>query len=181
MMDLEVRNRLIEDNLALVGFVVYKKLAPNNYEKEELISVGIIGLIKAADNYDVSKNSKFSTFAIKCIYNEILMYMNKYNKLINSISLDDVIYVDNIRINYADIIEDESINLEKDFMDKEIISILLKLLDKLPEKQKKVLKMYCGFDSKPLSQYEISKLIGVSQPEVSRIISRARKKIKKNM
>ena len=89
------RNKLIEDNLPLVYFVILKKCGINGYDDrfDDLFQCGCIGLILAADAYDESKE-KFSTFACKCIYNELVRYFRQEKKYhsIPTVSLSKVIY-----------------------------------------------------------------------------------------
>lgn len=71
--DMEARDRLIRHNLRLVAHVV-KKYYPGSADTDDLISIGTIGLIKAVASFDSTKKARFSTYAAKCIENEILMY-----------------------------------------------------------------------------------------------------------
>jgi len=64
------RNKLIEHNLRLVSFIVNKHYHDSK-EPEDLISIGIIGLIKATETYNRKKKTSFSTYAGKCIENAI--------------------------------------------------------------------------------------------------------------
>ena len=72
MGDVEARNALIEHNLRLVAHVAKKYQSPDQ-ETDELISIGIIGLIKAVMTFDPEKNSRLATYAARCIENELLM------------------------------------------------------------------------------------------------------------
>src|SRR5690606_1519993 len=76
----EARNRLIEHNLRLVAHLV-KKFENTGEESEDLISIGTIGLIKAVQTYDPSKNTRLATYAARCIENEILMHLRAPRKL----------------------------------------------------------------------------------------------------
>lgn len=60
--------------MRLVAHIVKKYTSTErDYINEDLISVGTIGLIKAVDSFDIERNVRFSTYAAKCIDNEILM------------------------------------------------------------------------------------------------------------
>ena len=72
--DEEARNKLIEHNLRLVAHIV-KKFEIHDYDTDDLISIGTIGLIKGVDTYNLDKNIKLTTYIAKCIQNEILMYV----------------------------------------------------------------------------------------------------------
>ena len=77
--DRTARNELVEHNLRLVAHIVKKYYAISG-EQDDLISIGTIGLIKAVESYDLGKKTKFSTYASRCIENEILMYFRGRKK-----------------------------------------------------------------------------------------------------
>ena len=68
------RNKLIEHNLRLVAHIVKKYTNNNNDMTDDLISIGTIGLIKGIDTYKNNKKTKITTYAARCIQNEILMH-----------------------------------------------------------------------------------------------------------
>ncbi len=70
--DPEAKNILIEHNLRLVAHVA-KKYQGCDEDQDDLISIGTIGLIKAISTFDPSRTSKLSTYAARCIDNELLM------------------------------------------------------------------------------------------------------------
>ena len=71
--DLNARAVLIERNLRLVSHICKKYYSKTN-DNDDLISIGTIGLIKAVDSFDYSKGTRLSTYASRCVENEILMY-----------------------------------------------------------------------------------------------------------
>ena len=78
--DIDARNELILHNMRLVAHVA-KKYVGSEEDQEELISIGTVGLIKAVSSFNTDYGSKFSTYAIRCIENEILMYFrSKYTQ-----------------------------------------------------------------------------------------------------
>ena len=91
--DKEAKNILVEKNLRLVVYIA-KKFESSGINIEDLISIGTIGLMKAINSYDLSKNIKLATYASRCIENEILMYLRKNNKIKTEISIDEPINVD---------------------------------------------------------------------------------------
>lgn len=72
--DQEARNVLIERNMRLVAHVT-KKYQNTDYDMEDLISVGTIGLIKAVNTFQADRGSRLATYAAKCIENAILSQM----------------------------------------------------------------------------------------------------------
>ena len=104
--DEEARNILIERNLRLVAHVA-KKYNSSEDDNEELISIGTVGLIKAVSSFNTEYGSKFSTYAIRCIENEILMYFRNKRKSKNDVSLYEPIGMDKEgnQIHLVDVIE----------------------------------------------------------------------------
>ena len=75
--DEAARHRLIEHNLRLVAHIIKKYYAASGADQEDLISIGTVGLIKAASTFDYTKGTKFATYASRCIENAILSQRNK--------------------------------------------------------------------------------------------------------
>ena len=84
--DENARATLIEHNLRLVAHIV-KKFENSGEDKDDLLSIGAFGLIKAVDTYKFDSSTKLATYAAKCIENEILMYLrsNKKKKQVNTL------------------------------------------------------------------------------------------------
>ena len=78
--DMHARDILIERNLRLVAHIV-KKYMNSGKETDEMISVGIVGLVKAVNTYNFEKGSRLATYAARCIDNELLMLMRGDRKL----------------------------------------------------------------------------------------------------
>src|SRR5574344_1826831 len=91
--DVDARNSLIEHNLRLVVFLA-KEFEGSNYDLEDLVSIGSIGLIKGINTYKIDKNIKLATYASRCISNEILMFLRKNKKRKSEISLEDALNYD---------------------------------------------------------------------------------------
>ena len=91
--DKEAKNKLIEHNLRLVAHIA-KRYAGNEQELEELISIGSIGLIKAINSFKGEKNFKISTYASRCIENEILMHLRANKKIKMEVSMNTIIGTD---------------------------------------------------------------------------------------
>ena len=91
--DGEAREVLIERNMRLVAHVVKKYQSPD-YDMEDLISVGTIGLIKAVNTFRADKGSRLGTYAAKCVENEVLMLLRANKKLSREVSLFEPIGVD---------------------------------------------------------------------------------------
>lgn len=107
--DQEAKNILIEHNMRLVAHVV-KKYQYTDYETEDLLSVGTIGLIKAVNTFNVDRGSRLATYAAKCVENEILMLLRAHKKYSKEVSLYDPIGVDKDgeSVSLVDVIEMET-------------------------------------------------------------------------
>ncbi len=89
--NIRARQELIEGNLRLVLSVI-QRFSNRGENPDDLFQVGCIGLIKAIDNFDISQNVRFSTYAVPMIIGEIRRYLRDYNAIRVSRSLRDTAY-----------------------------------------------------------------------------------------
>ena len=89
--DRQARHDLIEGNLRLVLSVI-QRFANRGENPDDLFQVGCIGLMKAIDNFDITQNVRFSTYAVPMIIGEIRRYLRDYNTIRVSRSLRDTAY-----------------------------------------------------------------------------------------
>ena len=179
--DKNARNILIEHNLRLVAHIV-KKFEKKNIDSDDLISIGTIGLIKGIDSYNNSKSTKITTYAARCIENEILMFFRSNKKNLNNVSLNDSIGYDKDgnEINLIDVLKDNSPDMNDIIHTKDNISLLNKYLNLLNEREKEIIiKRYGLCGSNEFTQKEIAKQLKISRSYVSRIEKRALTKILK--
>ena len=177
--DKESRNKLIEHNLRLVAHIV-KKYESKDIDTDDLISIGTIGLIKGVDSYSLNKQTKITTYAARCIENEILMYFRTNKKNNNVISLNDSIGYDKDgnEINLIDIIQDKSPDIIDILHNKDNIGKLSIYLQDLTFREKEIIiKRYGLLNQKEQTQKMIAKDLGISRSYVSRIEKRALTKI----
>ncbi len=177
--DKEARNILIEHNLRLVAHIVKKFNPPVNLT-DDLISIGTIGLIKGIDSYKKNKNIKITTYAARCIENEILMYYRQSKKYQNTVSLDDYIGTDKEgnKINLKDVIKDKNKPIEEELYLKDNIDLLKKFITKLNKREQDIIINRYGLNNrKAKTQKEIAKEMHISRSYVSRIEKRAISKI----
>lgn len=169
---LEAKNILIERNLRLVAHIV-KKYQGAPEEMDDLISIGTIGLIKAIHTFDVKKASRLSTYAARCIDNELLMLFRSKKKTNREVSLYDPIGTDKEgnEISLLDVIETEPVDVVKNYSLKQDIAYLYKLLPKvLSTREREIIKLRYGlYGEKELTQREIAKRLNISRSYVSRI------------
>lgn len=185
--DINARNEFIVHNIRLVLKRVSTRFKFIDYDKKELVSIGVVGLIKAVDNYDINKKSSFSTYAIKCIDNEVLIFLrNLYRKnKLKIVSFDSIISPikekDTDSLKQIDIIKN-SVNLEQEYINKETNLIIKKIINGLSLKEQKIIKMYFGFDGYNYSKKEdIAKELGISRAylyeQLSKILNKIRRRL----
>lgn len=173
--DSNAREEIVKRNLRLVGFIA-KKFQNTEIEFEELLSIGSVGLIKAMNSFSIKKNTKFSTYASRCIENEILMYLRSTKKHSNNISLDTSISVDldGKELILRDIISDSAKHFVDVNEDRNLISIIITYaLNHLSYKEALVFLYVRGGKT----QKEIAIALKISQSYVSRLYKKAQLKI----
>ena len=179
--DLDARNKLIEHNLRLVAHIV-KKFDSKEKMTDDLISIGTIGLIKGIDTYKDNKKTKITTYAARCIQNEILMYFRANQKRNNDVFLSDSIGFDKEgnEISLIDVLEDNTEDYVEVINKKDNLNLLKKYLNLLTEKEKEIIKKRYGLNNEEeKTQKEIAKELNISRSYVSRIEKRALTKILK--
>ena len=176
----EAREILIERNLRLVAHIA-KKYQNGDEEMEDLISIGTIGLIKAVSSFDSSKG-KLSTYASRCIDNELLMLLRSKKKTSKEVSLYEPIGTDKEgnEINLLDIIESEQVDVIGRMEFAVNLKKLGKILQNLEEREKEIIFLRYGLATgKEVTQREIGEKLGISRSYVSRIEKRALNKLRK--
>ncbi|MDE6969097.1 MAG: RNA polymerase sporulation sigma factor SigK [Eubacterium sp.] len=178
---LEARNTLIVRNMRLVAHIV-KKYQNTDEDMEEMISIGTIGLIKAVMTFQPEKGSRLSTYAARCIDNELLMHLRNLRKVSREISIYEPIGTDKEgnQINFMDIIESDEPDVVE-IMDKNSkIRYLRKILpDILTEREQEIIMLRYGLtEDKPVTQKQIANRLGISRSYVSRIEKKALGKLR---
>ena len=177
--DKNARNKLIEHNLRLVAHI--SKKYENTFEdKDDILSIGIFGLIKAVDSFNYNAKNKLATYAAKCIENEILMHLrsnkNKrnYTWLSTPIGLDK----DGNEIELMDIVKDESMPVEEQMIVDETHKKLYEAIKLLTPRELDIISRRYGLFDKPIeTQKDIAKNMKISRSYVSRIEKRALMKL----
>lgn len=179
--DSSARNKLIEHNLRLVAHIVKKYCASQN-ESEDLISIGTIGLIKAVESFDNSKNIRFATYASRCIENEILMHFRSKKKSSGDIYFDEPVDVDKDgnQLTLIDIIaEDDGIvdKIDLSIKSEQLYKFINECLDE--RELEIIINRYGLYGKKPLTQREVAKKLNISRSYVSRIEKKALETLRK--
>ena len=174
--DQTARNMLIEHNMRLVAHVV-KKYQCQDYDTEDLLSAGTIGLIKAVNTFDVDKGSRLATYASRCVENEILMLLRAGKKRAKEVSLFEPIGTDKDgeTVSLVDVIEMENPKtIDQLILDQDIKELYQAFDQKLTENEKQVISMRYGlFKGKEHTQREVAGVLGISRSYVSRIEKKA--------
>lgn len=89
--DMDAREQYIKGNLRLVLSVI-QRFSNSNENVDDLFQIGCIGLIKAIDNFDITQNVRFSTYAVPMILGEVRRYLRDNNSIRVSRSLRDTAY-----------------------------------------------------------------------------------------
>ena len=179
--DLEARNELIERNMRLVAHVA-KKYQSQEDEREDLISIGTIGLIKAVETYKEDYGSRLATYAARCIDNELLMHFRAKKKTSKEVSLYEPIGTDKEgnQIQLLDVVvsEDEDVVelLEQDRKVRRLNEIIPQTLS--GRELFIIINRYGLYGKKTMTQREIARKLGISRSYVSRIEKRAIEKLR---
>ncbi len=178
--DLEARNTLVEHNLRLVAHIV-KKYYGTGADPDDLVSIGTIGLIKAINTYNSEKSIKLSSYASRCIENEILMFFRTTKKNSLDISMNEEIDTDadGNALTLCDVMAQEDTIV--DDLDTRIKTEKLKqyIKESLTPREALIIRLRYGLGrSKPLTQREVADLLKISRSYVSRIEKKSLQKLR---
>ena len=178
--DEAARGQLIEHNLRLVAHIA-KKYAGSGIDQDDLVSIGSIGLIKAARSYK-PESGRLATYASRCIENEILMALRANRKTKGDVSLNlpvgtdkegnEIMLLDILGTDENEVPDAVALRIESS----RAIRVLREVLD--VRERTVVLMRYGLADGKLHSQNEIAELLGISRSYVSRIEKKALEKMR---
>ena len=177
--DMEARNTLVEHNLRLVSHIIKKYYAPPD-EQEDLVSIGTVGLIKGVSTYRPDRGVRLTTYASRCIENEILMYFRSKRKSAGDVSLSDTLEADEEGgLSLLDTIAEDSDLLEEVSARETADQLRRCVRERLDEREARVITLRYGLDgAKPMPQREVAALCGISRSYVSRIEKHALEKLR---
>jgi RNA polymerase sporulation-specific sigma factor len=180
--DNQAKEELILHNMRLVAHVA-KRYSTSEEEQEDLLSIGTIGLIKAVNTFKADYGSRFATYAIRCIDNEMLMYFRGKKKTKGEVSMFEPIGTDKEgnQIHLFDILESTDADVAEEMEKREQIVKLAKYRKQiLTERENRIIIKRFGLDGEEeKTQREIAQELGISRSYVSRIEKRAMEKMKK--
>lgn len=178
----KAKEELILHNMRLVAHVA-KKYVNSQEDPEDLISIGTIGLLKAVDSFRQDYGSRFATYAIRCIDNEMLMYFRSKKKMRGEVSLFEPIGMDKEgnQIQLVDVLEYHDSNVAEDLERREQIRKIRKHMDEvLTQREAFIIRKRYGLGGEQeWTQREIAAKLGISRSYVSRIEKRGLEKLRK--
>ena len=182
--DISVKRTLIEHNLRLVVYIA-KKFDNTGVGVEDLISIGTIGLIKAINTFNPTKNIKLATYASRCIENEILMHLRKNSRTRIEISIDEPLNVDwdGNELLLSDILGTEEDIISKDIEEEIDKKLLKQAMHILTKRERTIIELRFGLgrNDEEMTQKEVADLLGISQSYISRLEKKIIKRLKKEM
>lgn len=181
---MHARDILIERNLRLVAHIV-KKYIHSGKETDELISIGIIGLVKAVNTYNFDKGSRLATYAARCTDNESLMLQRGDKKRSREVSLYDPIGTDKEgnEITLLSIIEHNNEDVVEQLARKQSLQKLSKIISEVltPREYFVVIRRYGLFGHSESTQRELASQLNISRSYVSRIEKKALEKLRHHL
>lgn len=178
--DLAARNQLIEHNLRLVAHIIKKYYAAAG-DQDDLIAIGVIGLIKAIRTFDPSKNTRLATYAARCVENEIFMHFRTLRRVSCEVSLSEPIDTDceGNTLELMDILSSEEDMFENLLKSDKIALLRAYLQSELDAREREIMILRYGLNERrPLTQRETAERLGISRSYVSRIEKAAIEKLR---
>ena len=174
---------LVRHNMRLVVHIAKRYQGAD--DSEELVSIGSVGLLKAIRCYDVQKGTRFSTFAAKCIENEILMYLraNKHNS--QNVSLYQPVGVDKEgnEVTLLDTLYSETDEVGRHVEEAETVQLVRRVMQAcLTQRERRIVVLRYGlFGHEKVPQREIAIAEGISRSYISRLEKKALSKMREYM
>ncbi len=172
--DQDARCKLIEHNLRLVAHIA-KKYENTGEDKDDILSIGILGLIKAVDTFQLKNGNTLATYAARCIENKILMTLRSNKNKRNLVYLQSPIAIDKDgnEMEMLDLIEDPNVDLYESYKKRHLSKALDSALKELTTREYDIISKRYGLNGDALTQKEIASRMKISRSYVSRIEKRA--------
>lgn len=178
--DEAAREKLIEHNLRLVAYIA-RKYARTGRDSDDIISIGTIGLIKAVSTYNPGKGVALSSYASRCVENEILMSIRAEKRQVSEVSLYDSIGTDS---DGNDIALSDILGSDVDCVPDAVQSSLegervrAAMQKALTAREQRVLTLRFGlYGGYAMTQREVARILGISRSYISRIENKALSKM----
>ena len=181
--DESLRRVLVERNLRLVVYIA-RKFENTGVGLEDLISIGTIGLIKAANTFRADKNIKLATYASRCIENEILMYIRKSQNQQLELSLEAPLSADwdGNELILSDVLGSDEENVGKGLEDEEEKSVIAEAVALLGDREREIIELRFGLGGRrEMTQKEVADMLGISQSYISRLEKKTINRLKEQI
>ena len=179
----QARDLLITHNLRLVVYIA-KKFETPTAGIEDMISIGTIGLIKAVNTFEPTKNIKLATYASRCIENEILMYLRKSSNRRQDASIDEPLNTDwdGNELLLSDVLGTEADVVMRPIEEDVERDLLAAAINVLSPREKQIITLRFGLGGgKEQTQKEVADQLGISQSYISRLEKRIISRLKKEI
>lgn len=153
---------------------------------DDLISIGTIGLIKAVNTYRADKKIKLTTYAARCIENEILMYLRRNSKTRLEVSIDEPLNVDwdGNELLLSDILGTDEDVIYRDIETDVERTLLMTAIAGLTGRERMIIELRFGLNTaggEEKTQKEVADMLGISQSYISRLEKKIMGRLKKEI
>lgn len=179
----DARDQLVRHNLRLVAHVCKKYYAATS-NQDDLISIGTIGLIKAVNTFEPTKNIKLATYASRCIENEILMYLRKSSNRRQDASIDEPLNTDNDgnELLLMDVLTSDQPQVGEELERSAEHAALHRAVARLTPRERRIMELRFGLNRETEhTQKEVADQLGISQSYISRLEKRIIRDLRKQL
>ena len=177
------RDLLITHNLRLVVYIA-KKFETPTAGIEDMISIGTIGLIKAVNTIEPTKNIKLATYASRCIENEILMYLRKSCNRRQDASIDEPLNTDTDgnELLLMDVLTSDDPQVGEELERSAERAALRGAVGRLSPRERRIMELRFGLNhEKEHTQKEVADTLGISQSYISRLEKRIIRRLRREL
>ncbi len=179
--DMDARNALAEKNMR-VAVCAARRYASAENRKEDLLSIACVGLVKALNNFDPGRKAKLSTYASRCIENEILMYLRRKNRQPKAISLDGPLPMDGRLLITGDRVSTDAEAVLGEVLRRENNAEVQQILNGMCEIDKRILQLRFGLgQEQEHTQAEVAARLAVTQSYISKKEKKLLEQVKKQL
>ena len=181
--DEAAKRRLIEHNLRLVVYIA-RRFENASTGLEDLISIGTIGLIKAVDTFDATKNIKLATYASRCVENEILMHLRKLSAQRSEVSYDEPLNTDcdGNELLLSDVLGTDADEVGRPLEDDADRHALRCAVARLGQRDRDIITLRFGLAGRrEYTQKEVADAMGISQSYISRLEKRILQRLRRDI
>ena len=178
--DKSARHKLTTHNLRLAAHIA-GTYRTSNEEPDDLVSIGTFGLMKAVETFDYRKGARFSTYAARCVENEILMHFRARKKHLTDISMNEPAMTDKDgnALTLMDTLEDGTVLEDEVELSIHRRQLYRFLRDCLEPRELEIISLRYGlYGNAPHTQMEVAKGLGISRSYVSRLEKKALAKLR---